>query len=359
MRGILFIALFIKLLRTESTSSESTTFDLESTLLEMNLTEQRILPINETFINITAQQEQPVINTTEGPRKKRKEKKRKLEDATATDAKNRWREKMNIGLKTEDMVRPYNFTYPYLFNNGTQVTEELIRQDLQYYSDLIFSNQAGNDTYTYPWLKGTDFENPSIRAMYFYRTYKLSDYRIDFPNPQFYKIIMKVDPCRNRGDNDLCCDGNNEAVCEDFPFISGGEDVAVAWFMSGYVVQCSALFDEKGTCGTYIEIHKPNNQTVLEEKQIKKRISSGLTTEFVSTKNICAGRYEFWLVVRTRNGSILQHVKPFYSEYPSCEKVIDNSTTSDNTTYVDTSAKKVYTDDQVFNFTWTYVKTGS
>lgn len=137
-------------------------------------------------------------------------------------AKDKWREKKDIGFTTEAMVRHYNFTYPYLFRNGTRVTEERIMEDLQYYSDLIFSNQAGNDTYDYPWLKGTDFENPSIRAMHFYRTWKLSDYRIDFPNPQHYKIILKVDPCRNRGDNDLCCDGNNEAVCEDFPYISGG-----------------------------------------------------------------------------------------------------------------------------------------
>ena len=46
---------------------------------------------------------------------------------------------------------------------------------------------------------------------------------------------------------------------------------------------------------------------------------SGFNTQYISTKNLCTGRYEFWLVVRTRNGSILQYVKPFFSKYPTCK----------------------------------------
>ena len=53
---------------------------------------------------------------------------------------------------------------------------------------------------------------------------------------------------------------------------------------------------------------------------ISATFASGLKTEFISTKNLCAGRYEFWFVVRSMNGSTLQYVKPFFSEYPSCTK---------------------------------------
>lgn len=210
-----------------------------------------------------------------------------------------------MGYTPEDMVRKYKFKFPGVIYNGKNLTEEDVKADLDIYFQKILSFEAGNDTYTYPRLKGTDYENPAIRALYFYREKKLTNYRIDFPNPQIYKIILKIDPCKNRGDNDLCCDGNNEAVCEDNPGISAGQDISVAWFMTGYVVKCSELFNEKGTCGTYLEIHRPYDETVLEEKQITKQISNGFTTEFISTKNICAGRYEIWLVVRTRNGSIL------------------------------------------------------
>ncbi len=129
---------------------------------------------------------------------------------------------------------------------------------------------------------------------------------------------MKVDPCRNKGENDLCCDGSNEAVCEDNTSIVSGTDIGVAWLMSGYLLTCSAVYEDTGRCGTYIEIHQPNNETIVEELKITKQIASGFSTEFISTKNLCAGRYEFWMVLRTRNGSIVQHVKPFYSEYPDC-----------------------------------------
>lgn len=250
------------------------------------------------------------------------------------------------------MVRKYKFSYPLVIYEGRQLTDADVLYDINIYFKKILNNEAGNDTYTYPRLIGTDWENPSIRAMFFYRERKLNQYKIDFPNPQYFKISLKVDPCRNKGDNDLCCDGTNEAVCEDNPNISAGQDVSVAWMMTGYVVTCSDLFSEKGTCGTYIEIHKPNNETVLEEKLITKQISNGFTTEFISTKNLCSGRYELWLVIRNRNGSILQHVKPFYSEYPPCIPVVSDIGSSKNVIFIDSDAKVPYNNSQIFDYDW-------
>ena len=106
------------------------------------------------------------------------------------------------------MVRKYNFQYqgiPYLDRN---LTSDDIVADLQIYFDTVLSSQAGNDTYPYPRLQGTQFQDPSIRAMYFYSILGLPTYRIDFPNPQYYKIAIKINPCLGRV-NDLCCDGTN------------------------------------------------------------------------------------------------------------------------------------------------------
>lgn len=154
--------------------------------------------------------------------------------------------------------------------------------------------------------------------MWFYNNYNPKGYYVDMPNPYYFKIMMKVDPCRNKGVTDLCCDGTNEAVCEDNTVITSGTDIGLAWFISGFVMRCEETFRDLGLCGTYIEIHKPNSHKIEEELEITATISSGFKTEFISTKNLCAGRYEFWLVVRNRNGSFIQHVKPFFSIYPSC-----------------------------------------
>ncbi len=54
--------------------------------------------------------------------------------------------------------------------------------------------------------------------------------------------------------------------------------------------------------------------------ELTKEFTNGFSTEFISTKNLCSGMYEFWFVLRTRNGKTLQHVKPFYSKSPSCTK---------------------------------------
>ena len=130
---------------------------------------------------------------------------------------------------------------------------------------------------------------------------------------------MKVDPCKINGINDLCCDGSNEAVCEDNPIINSGTDIGIAWFVNGFVLRCAERYQELQICGTFIEIHKPNDPYIEDALEISKTYSSGFSTEFISTKSLCAGRYEFWYVVRSRNGSTLQYVKPFFSIYPSCK----------------------------------------
>jgi hypothetical protein len=128
---------------------------------------------------------------------------------------------------------------------------------------------------------------------------------VDFPNPQYVIIKMKVDPCKEKGISDLCCSGSNESVCEDNPSIQSGTDIGLAWFVSGFIFRCMGMYRKLRVCGTFIEIHKPNFSEIEEELEISKTYSTGFTTEFISTKNLCAGNYEFWLVTRTRNGSTL------------------------------------------------------
>ena len=76
--------------------------------------------------------------------------------------------------------------------------------------------------------------------------------------------MMRIDPCANKN-NALCCQESNESVCEDNLVVISGKDVPIAWFMSGFVVQCSETYSKLGNCGTYIEIHKPNNPKIEEE----------------------------------------------------------------------------------------------
>jgi len=129
-------------------------------------------------------------------------------------------------------------------------------------------------------------------------------YYVDIPNPRWIKIKMLVDPCKSKS-NDLCCDGSSESVCEDNTYIVSGTDIGLAWFVNGYIMQCSQLYRDQGVCGTFIEIHRPNCPHIEEQMEIGSTYASGFKTEFISTKNLCAGRYEFWFVIRSMNGSTL------------------------------------------------------
>ena len=54
---------------------------------------------------------------------------------------------------------------------------------------------------------------------------------------------MKVNPCADKS-NDLCCDGSSESVCEDNTMITSGADIALAWFLNGFALKCSTLYDQ-------------------------------------------------------------------------------------------------------------------
>ena len=179
-------------------------------------------------------------------------------------------------------------------------------EELQIYIDKQLENWADQDLFDYPILATTlDLDTAEKRAAYFYTQFPPAGYYVDFPNPRYIKINMRVDPCKVNGINDLCCDGSNESVCEDNTVINSGTDIGIAWFINGFVLRCDEKYQELLVCGTYIEIHKPNDPTIEDALMISKTYSSGFSTEFISTKSLCAGRYEFWFVVRARNGSTL------------------------------------------------------
>ena len=201
-------------------------------------------------------------------------------------------------MTPQDLVRPFSMKSKTLKPNE-------IKFHLDHYFKLQLEGFADQDTYDYSALADSDYNSEENRAAYFYTLYPPEGYKVDFPNPRFIKIMMRVDPCRNNGIDDLCCDGSNEAVCEDNTTILSGTDIGVAWFTNGFILRCDEKYSELGLCGTFIEIHKPNDPTIEEDLEISKTYSSGFSTEFISTKNLCAGRYEFWYVIRSRNGSTL------------------------------------------------------
>lgn len=143
----------------------------------------------------------------------------------------------------------------------------------------------------------------------------LEHYRVEIVDELEYIIKIRIDPCRGREEG--CCQGNNEGACQDNLIITAGGNLPIAWSFNNYILQCNNEFAALDTCGTFIEIHRLMQRTPLVSYRILEKIGSGFNEVFLFTKGLCAGPYELWWVLRTRNGQILQYVKPFFIIEPS------------------------------------------
>ena len=154
----------------------------------------------------------------------------------------------------------------------------------------------------------------------FYEKYSgllTNNYSIDFPNASLYYISLYVSPCQGQVE-DLCKANADPTTFVDQYSIKATNDLLVAWFMNNYILQCGNEFQDLNSCGTFLEIHRPFDIGIIEEVQLNVYNISGFEFTYISTKKLCAGKYEIWFVFRTRIGKILQYVKPFFVEFPSC-----------------------------------------
>ena len=114
--------------------------------------------------------------------------------------------------------------------------------------------------------------------------------------------------------------------------------VQLGYTQNAYVVQCGGAFKHDPHCGTYIEIHKPGDETIINEVQLPGGFPSGYRTvilplSFKGRPNrvICfqdlrkasadddkINHYELWWVTRTPSEFIIERKKGFSVISPQC-----------------------------------------
>mmetsp|Transcript_20358 Transcript_20358/g.26298 ORF Transcript_20358/g.26298 Transcript_20358/m.26298 type:complete len:344 (-) Transcript_20358:103-1134(-) len=101
--------------------------------------------------------------------------------------------------------------------------------------------------------------------------------------------------------------------------------VAFGYSSSAYIVQCGNDFVEDNHCGTFIELHFPDDETILSQTRLEGGFTNGHRTSIMpliyqgdSTKIICQGDYELWWVQRTLYDFRIQLKKKFYVSTPGC-----------------------------------------
>jgi len=143
-----------------------------------------------------------------------------------------------------------------------------------------------------------------------------------------YSIKIYIDPCRDLmragGLGQDCCKDANVAGCQHHGDILAGEDLQVAYLQNAHVASCRGTeFENDPNCGTFLEIHRPMQPTVLADVQIDHNsFPNGFQTVFLATHRLCLGPHEVWFVVRTRSGPYVQKIQPFMIVGPTCSAPI-------------------------------------
>lgn len=112
---------------------------------------------------------------------------------------------------------------------------------------------------------------------------------------------------------------SNSALIQDHPVVDAHQNFLFVWSFPVYNYKCSTLWDLKGYCGTIFEIHRPFDETPIASVKITGTIASDTsTTNFLDIALLCAGKYELWMVSKTRMGRFINIIKPFFVNNPSC-----------------------------------------
>ena len=138
-------------------------------------------------------------------------------------------------------------------------------------------------------------------------------YSLFFLNESHFLLDIKINPCKNF--EKYCCEGLGQCL-EDNYNITSKKDLEIAYIFNNFLPNCGNEYKYK--CGTFFEIHMAGNPLIMHEKQLINMYSSGYKTIFLSTKLLCSGRYELWIVLRMRDFNYIIYIKPFNVMLPSC-----------------------------------------
>jgi hypothetical protein len=123
-------------------------------------------------------------------------------------------------------------------------------------------------------------------------------------------------------------------TCVDGKGVRREHCITVGYSINNYLFQCADGYDPV-KCGTWLEIHIPEDERVVAERQLPGGFAVGyqvidmpLTYKFSPDRVICAGDYEIWWVQRTPSRKYIQHRKKFRVMHPPCDfnRILDKYT---------------------------------
>lgn len=74
---------------------------------------------------------------------------------------------------------------------------------------------------------------------------------------------MVINPCSYLTDSS-CVESSSKANYTDNTNISGGPDILIAFYTNMSILRCNEDWERLINCGSFIEIHRPMDERILE-----------------------------------------------------------------------------------------------
>lgn len=102
--------------------------------------------------------------------------------------------------------------------------------------------------------------------------------------------------------------------------------VQIAYTQTAFITECSHQYKDDPHCGTYLEVHKPDDEEPLAVTKLRGQFTSGYRMSLLSTtykgrldRLLCRGEHEIWWVQRTRYNFVVENKKKFFISAPECD----------------------------------------
>ena len=128
----------------------------------------------------------------------------------------------------------------------------------------------------------------------------------------FNESIETHKPCRSPQDGSLlpfCFEVSYEKYTNSRACYSLSSLLQLAITQNAYISECGGRFKDTDSCGTFLEVHRPNKREILTQVRLKGQYTSGYSGVVISStyrndenRIICQGDYE---VIATNNSSRL------------------------------------------------------
>ena len=129
-----------------------------------------------------------------------------------------------------------------------------------------------------------------IMGLYLKYSSLLNDYRFDPPDFQQNNVSLFVNPCTSLSFLDKCKVEVASGPLNNIR-VPALQDILIMIRYQNFLFDCNNNYVTINQCGTFLEIHRPFDETIIIDKRVDQVLASPVY-EYMTTKDLCAGKYE-------------------------------------------------------------------